>query len=70
MKIEVEQNEPIQEGKPGAVFVKLIGNDGNTKGLIEVYPVHRPTAENSDDFQVHLYSIISHPRKVDINLVI
>jgi len=56
MKIEVEQRPSLQDGRPGAVYLRLVGNDGELKGSVSVWPRFeaRPF---SDVFQVEVWKV-------------
>ena len=59
MKIEVEQRPTLQDGRPGAVYLRLVGNDGELKGAVTVWP--RFEAQPfSDVFQVEVWKL-KHP---------
>lgn len=57
MLIEVERGPEIQVGRPLGVTIRLIGNDGKTKGYITVSPDFVPASdfETNDTFRVDVH---------------
>lgn len=51
--IEVQRGPQLQEGKPQSVHILLIGNDGNSKAVIHIYPKFE---HDSDRFRVEIAS--------------
>ncbi len=70
-EIEIERTPRIQESRPEPVHIKLIGNDGQVKGIVSVWPVLKPIAENNDQFRVEVrsgFNIFDMP--IDIRVTI
>lgn len=70
-EIEIERIPRVQESRPESVHIKLIGNDGQVKGVISVWPLIKPIAQNNDEFRVEVrsgYNVLEKP--IDIRVTI
>lgn len=72
MKIEIQQEPPLQEGRPGAVYLLLIGSDGRTKGVVSVCAVMKPVFRAAEEeFRVGVTSgdtTLSHPIDIKVSI--
>lgn len=53
MDIEIQRGIQVQKEKPKSATVLLIGNDGNTKAAIHIYPRFE---KDGDTFRVEIAS--------------
>ena len=68
MDIEIKRGTQLQEGKPESVSLLLIGDDGNTKAYISVYPKF---LKDSDLFRVEISSgnlSIKPPLRIEFDI--
>jgi len=57
VEIEVRQNKPIQEGRPGAVRIIMHADDGRCIGTVDVWPVMVPAKDfNREEIRVVVMS--------------
>jgi len=67
-KIKVEESPAIQEG-PGSVHLLLIGDDGETKATVSVYPkFEKPPFTDTFRVEIHKGSPLSPD--VDVRLIL
>ena len=54
MDIEVERGAKVYNTKPESVYVRLIGNNGEVKGFIAVFPKVALASANDDTFHIEV----------------
>jgi len=68
-KIEIEEFPAIQVGRPKSVHLKLVGDNGETKAVIDVYPrFEKPPFTDTFRVEIHKGNIVSPD--VDIKLIL
>ena len=69
MKIEVEKTPAVQRGRPGAVHLRLVGDDGETKGFVSVYPrFEKPPFSDTFRVEIHKGDMISSDVDIRVNV--
>lgn len=68
-KIEIARGQTLQGGRPKSAHIKLIGNDGELKGYISIYPrFEKPPFTDTFKVEIHKGGVISP--EVDIRLLL